>query len=117
MANEPIIKGTTVKVGLPNGVTVTGTVRDSVDDESTGNIEYAQDENNNDTTAIVTNLGRRYRIEFSCQSTIPALAKGDVVTINTAGYLVEDANIRYAKSMTRGTVTLYKPDAATWNAQ
>ncbi len=114
MANEPTIKGTTVQIGFPAGEIITGTIRDSLDNDTTADIEYIRDESNNESTAIISNLGLRKTIEFTAQSAVPSIKKGDVLAVNSISYIVESAVIRYSRLATRGTIVVYKPDAATF---
>jgi hypothetical protein len=109
MANEATKIGT-IEIGLPSGITITSLVRESTDHETTGEIEYGKDENNNDAFAIVSNLGNRYTIVAKLAAAV-SVKKGDVVTVNGAKYLCEVANTSKTTSFTRLNFTIYKPDA------
>ncbi|MCK9468140.1 MAG: hypothetical protein M0Q49_01875 [Porticoccaceae bacterium] len=112
--SKPTLLGTKVQIGFPDGATIGGTFRDTYDSDSTADIETIRDEDNNEVTAIVSNLGDRVTIEFTCAASVPDVKKGETLTVGAVLYLVEAANIRRSRSATRGTVTLYKPTAATW---
>ena len=113
MANEPAVTGATVIVGFAAGTAVANVIRDSHDTETTADIEYVRDENNNEATAVVSNLGARVTVAGVCSAAV-TIKKGDVVTINSVGYLVESATERRTKTVCRFELTAYKPAAATW---
>ena len=112
MANEPTVKGATAVVGFASGETVSGIIRDSHDTEQTGDIEPVRDENNNESTMIVSNLGKRVTVSGVCSSA-QTTRKGDVVTVNAVKYICENAVERRTKLTCRFDLTLYKPDALT----
>jgi hypothetical protein len=112
MANEPTVIGSTVQVGFPTGETVTGIIRASYDKEPTADIEYIKDENNNDGTAVVSNLGMRIVVD-GVLSAANTTAKGSTVTINSIKYIVEAITRRHTPGATRASMTLYKPTAMT----
>lgn len=112
MAGEVAIKGATVVVGFPSGESVSGVIRDTYDKEPTADIEYVRDENNNEVTALVSNLGMRITVDGVC-SAAQTIVKGDVVTINSIKYLCEAATLRYGKLATRFSMTVYKPTQMT----
>ncbi len=112
MAGEPTTLGTTVVVGFASGETVSGILRDSHDTEQTADIEYVRDENNNEATALVSNLGKRVTVSGVC-SAEQTTRKGDVVTVNSVKYVCEHAVERRTKLACRFDLTLYKPDQMT----
>ena len=112
MANEPTVIGTSVQVGFPAGETVTGIVRASYDKEPTADIEYVKDENNNDSTAVVSNLGMRIVVD-GVLSAANTTAKGSTVTVNSIKYIVEAITRRHTPGATRCSMTLYKPAGMT----
>ena len=112
MANEPTVIGTSVQVGFPTGETVTGIIRASYDKEPTADIEYVRDENNNDGTAVVSNLGMRIMVDGTL-SAANTTAKGATVTVNSVKYIVESIIRRHTPGATRASMTLYKPTAMT----
>ena len=112
MAGEPTIKGTTVIIGFPTGESVTGIVRDTYDKETTADIEFVRDENNNEATALVSNLGMRIVVEGHCSAAVTIL-KGDTVTVNSIKYVCENAVARHSRLATRFSLTLYKPAQMT----
>jgi hypothetical protein len=109
MANEATKIGT-IEIGLASGVTITSLVRESVDHETTAEIEYGKDEQNNDAYAVVSNLGNRYSVVGKIAAAV-SVKKGDIITINGAKYLVEQANTSYAASFTRFSFVANKPTA------
>ena len=114
MANEVTIKGTTVVIGFADGETVSGIIRDSHDTEQTADIEHIRDENNNEATALVSNLGKRVTVSGTC-SAAQTTRKGDIVTVNATAYICESAVERRTKLACRFDLTLYKPDAAAYS--
>ena len=112
MAGEVAIKGATVLVGFPTGETVTGVIRETYDRESTADIEYVRDENNNEATALVSNMGTRVVVDGTC-SAAQTIVKGDFVTINSIKHVCEAATLRYGKLATRFSMTVYKPAQMT----
>jgi len=108
----PVVKGTSVVVGFPDGETVTGVIRDTYDRETTADIEYVRNENNEEATALVSNPGVRVVVDGVCTAA-QTIAKGDQVTINSVIYLCEAATMRYAKTQARFSMTIYKPDGMT----
>lgn len=115
MANEPTVRGTAALIGFPGGITLTGFTRESQSDESTADIEYLRDENNNEAVAIVSNPGARVSVE-GWSTTAPALKKGDTITIGAVPHIVEAWSVRYTSGATRFSITAYKPDAMTLEA-
>jgi hypothetical protein len=109
MANEASKIGT-IEIGLASGLTFTGLIRESVDRESTADIEYGKDESNNDAFAVVSNLGNRVSITAKLSQAV-SVKKGDVVTLNSVKYLCEQANLATTPTFTRLTLVCYKPDA------
>jgi hypothetical protein len=112
MANTPTLIGTTVIVGFPSNESMTGIIRSSYDKEPTANLEYVRDENNNDATAVVSNLGMRIVVEGTL-SAANTTAKGSTVTVNSVKYIVESIVRRHTPGATRASMTLYKPTAMT----
>jgi hypothetical protein len=112
MAGEPTVIGTSVQVGFPSGETVTGIIRASYDKTPTADIEYVRDENNNEATAVVSNLGMRIVLEGTL-SAANTTAKGSTVTVNSVKYIVEDIVRRHTAGSTRASMTLYKPAQMT----
>jgi hypothetical protein len=112
MAGEPVVIGTAVEVGFPSGTTMEGIVRASHDVTPTGDIEYLRDEDNNEFSAVVSNLGTRLVIE-GVITEADTTAKGDIVTVGTAPddleYIVEDVARRHVPGATRLSLTLYRP--------
>ena len=109
MANEATKIGT-IEIGLPSGITITGLVRESLDTETTADIEYGKDEDNNDAFAVVSNLGNRIVIVAKLSQAV-SVKKGDVVTLNSVKYLCEVANTSRTPTFTRLNFTVYKPTA------
>jgi hypothetical protein len=115
MANEPSVLGTSALVGFPTGETVTGVIRESYDTEQTAEIEPVKDENNNDASMIVSNLGKRITLSGECTAA-QTVRKGGLLTINSVVYMVESAVMRRTKTKARFDCTVYKPDATTFTA-
>ena len=101
-------------VGFADGETVSGIIRDSHDTEQTADIEHIRDENNNEATALVSNLGKRVTVSGVC-SAAQTTRKGDIVTVNSVAYICESAVERRTKLACRFDLTLYKPDAAAYS--
>lgn len=112
MAGEPTNLGTTVLVGFATGTAVANLLRDNHDTEHTADIEYVRDENNNEATALVSNLGSRITVAGTCSAAITT-KKGDTVTVNSVKYVVESAVERRTKLTCRFELTLYKPAQMT----
>ena len=112
MAGEPAVKGTAVLVGFPSGETMTGIIRDAYDKETTADLEYVRDENNNEATALVSNLGGRIVVDGTASAAV-STAKGDILTIGeglaAVEYIVEAVTLRHSRTATRVSVTLYRP--------
>jgi hypothetical protein len=110
------IIGTTVIVGFPDGETMAGIIRASYDKQPTADLEYVRDENNNDASCVVSNLGGRIVIDGVATAS-NATAKGDVLEVGIAEgetpveYIVEDIAKRHSPSATRLSMTLYRPTA------
>ena len=109
---EPVVRGTNFIIGLEGGQTVEGAVRESTESEGTADIEMVRDENNAECAAVVSNTGSRLTISGNMTAEI-TIKKGEVVTIGTKKYLVEDCKISRGRSVARFTMTLYAPDALT----
>jgi hypothetical protein len=116
MANTPTLIGTTVIVGFPTNESMTGIIRSSYDKEPTADMEYIKDEDNNDATAVVSNLGMRIVVD-GVASAENTTAKGDVLTVGIAPetplveYIVEAITRRHVPLATRLSLTLYRPTA------
>ena len=108
-----ISAGVTVQVGFPTG-TITCMVRASQGEAATGNVEYVPDENGDDATAVVSNLGERLTAEGALLNGETAPEKGQVVTINSVKYLVEECSVARTATVARVSLTLYRNKANAW---
>lgn len=110
--SAPSIVGTTVLIGFPDGEEVSGVVRETYDKESTADIEYLRNEDNEEDTALVSNPGQRIVVDGHCTAA-QTVKKGESYTINGVVYLCEAATNRHSRTATRFSATFYKPDGMT----
>lgn len=108
----PSVIGTQVSIGFA-GATYSGTIREDSSHQPTGDIEFIRNEDNQEATAIISNLGKRITVSFICGAELPTPKVGDTVTLDGVAMLCESADIRHSRTATRGTITGYKPDGLT----
>lgn len=104
---------TTVQVGFGTG-TIAMMIRASQNNAASGNVEYVPDENGDDSIAVVSNKGVRLTAEGALITGQTAPVKGDVVTIGTTKYLVEEASTAHTATVTRLSLTLYANSGNVW---
>ena len=82
--------------------------------DPTADLEYIKDRNANDGVALISNRGKRYTAEGYLYANVNPPAKGDTVQIGGVKYLVESCPVRRTAKTARMTITVYKPNATTW---
>ena len=119
MASTPPVNiGEKIVIGLPDGQTIEGTIRDTVDTTPSADIEWVRDENNNDVAAIVSNPGTRMTIAGVMKTDITDTVKtGTVLSIKSKSYIVENVTYSRTKTVARYSMTVYAPDAMTFTVQ
>ena len=114
MANEVEILGSeNLALGF-GGVDIGEILPETITEEPTGDIEYIPDKKANDAVALISNRGKRYTAEGHLYAGVDPPAKGDTVTIGNVKYIVESCPARRTAKTTRITMTVYKPNATTW---
>lgn len=107
--------GQVVAVGFGSG-TISCMIRASQTNASTGNVEYIPDEDGDDCVAVISNKGQRLTAEGALLTGQDVPAKGDIVTINTTKYIVEEVSTTHGSTVTRVSMTLYANNNNTWAA-
>ena len=107
--------GQVVAVGFGSG-TISCMIRASQNNAGTGNVEYIPDENGDDCIAVVSNLGERLTAEGALLTGQTTPKKGDIVTIDSTKYIVEECGKNLGPTVTRVSMTLYANTANTWAA-
>ena len=102
--------GVVVDVGFGTG-TISMMVRSDQSNAATGNLETVPDENGDDAVYGVSNLGERLVANGSLLANQTAPKKGDVVTINSVNYIVEDASVQRTALVARLSLTLSRNNA------
>ena len=102
--------GITVDVGFGDG-TISMMVRSDQSNAATGNVETVPDENGDDAVYVVSNLGERLVANGSLLAEQTAPKKGDVVTIGTNKYIVEEASVQRTALVARLSLTLSRNNA------
>lgn len=114
--NAPVQNASdTVVLGFGNG-TITCMIRETQSDDNTGTIEYVADEDGNDSAAVVSNKGKRLTCDGYLAHGQTAPAKGDIVSLDSVAYIVENSVQRKTPTVNRISLTLYRSNAATWSA-
>ena len=107
--------GKEVELGFGTG-TITVMIRANQSEAASGNVEYIPDENGDDCVAVVSNLGSRYTAEGALLTSQTAPKKGDVLTLGTTKFIVEESTITRTATVCRISMTLYANTANTWVA-
>lgn len=116
MANEPVQLGTPILALGFGDTTIGGILKESLTEEPTADIEYIKGEDTaSDEIAIVSNKGKRYTAEGFLHAGATLPVKGDVVAVGSTPFIVESCQCRRTSTTARVTLTLYKPDAASWS--
>ena len=104
----------TVVVGFPSGVTVTGVIKEGVDFTSERDIEDVRNEDNDVDCQIISNQVDIRKVTGHCLSTIVIPKKGDVITIDSVKYLIHDISVSYSRTIARFSLDARKPSAITY---
>lgn len=105
--------GKTVELGFGSN-TISVMIRANQSEAASGNVEYVPDENGDDCVAVVSNLGSRYTAEGALLASQTAPKKGDVLTLGSTKFLVEESNITRTATVCRISMTLYANTANAW---
>jgi hypothetical protein len=104
----------TVVVGFPSGVTVTGVVKEGLDFTSERDIEDVRNEDNDVDTQVISNKVAIRKVTGHCLSTLTIPDKGDVITIDGVKYLIHDISVSYSRTIARFSLDARKPSAITY---
>jgi len=104
----------TVVVGFPSGVTVTGVVKEGLDFTSERDIEDVRNEDNDVDCQVISNQVDIRKVTGHCLSTLILPNKGDVIEIDSVKYLIHDINVEYSRTIARFSLDARKPSAITY---
>lgn len=107
--------GKTVELGFGSN-TISVMIRANQSEAASGNVEYVPDENGDDCVAVVSNLGQRYTAEGALLAEQTAPEKGDVLTLGTTKFIVEESTITRTATVCRISMTLYANNANAWTS-
>jgi len=107
--------GKTVELGFGSN-TISVMIRANQSEAASGNVEYVPDENGDDCVAVVSNLGKRYTAEGALLAEQTAPEKGDVLTLGTTKFIVEESTITRTATVCRISMTLYANTANAWTS-
>ena len=114
MANEVEILGSENQALGFGGVDIGEILPETITHDPTADIEYIPDKKANDAVALISNRGKRFTAEGYLYANETEPVKGDTVTIGGVKYLVESCPVRRTAKAARITITVYKPNATTW---
>jgi hypothetical protein len=106
--------GKTVELGFGSN-TISVMIRANQSEAASGNVEYVPDENGDDCVAVVSNLGNRYTAEGALLANQTAPKKGDVLTLGSTTFLVEESTVTRTATVCRISMTLYANTANAWS--
>lgn len=115
------LPASTVVVGF-DGAELTMMIRSTQDVDSTGNLEYVTSEAGDDAVAVVSNQGVRQTLSGVLKNGQTAPAIGDIVTTTATGggsstkWIVESSKVSRGPTVARVSLTIYKPNATTWQS-
>lgn len=105
----------TISLGFPDDVTITGIIRESVDETTFANIEEVRGEDNAEECSVISGKGSEATITAITPSGFTAPAKGSTISIGAVKWLVTDVRVSSTRTIQRLTMTIRKPAVVTYS--
>jgi len=103
-------KGTLVEIGF-QGVTYAGFRLDDSSEKPTAELGFIADDNDNDATMLISDVGREYTINGIIKAagtelaTLRTMAIGDFITINSVVCMVDAVDLKFQRLEATGSIT------------
>jgi len=105
----------TISLGFPDDITITGIIRESVDETSFAEIEEVRGEDNAEECSVISGKGSEATITAILPPSFVAPAKGTTISIGTDKWLVTDVRVSSTRTLQRMTLTIRKPAVVVYS--